>query len=189
MRGENLCFFLRMYKRATADVVFRRARSMFEQILQLIKCSVLFCQIVNVIFGVKLTTAVFKKLAGFIEASKAVDMVVEPLGDPVKAIGGDYILQLPKLLLHGVFHLCAVGTAQSIGGEVTNGATGPVAVLQAAPGVIRYFNPQVFPVQPVPCTGYVPDGKGSGNQLLFHFITNHHMEAVAKLINLPMMYI
>jgi hypothetical protein len=73
-----------------------------------------------------------------------VDMLLKPAGDPGQIALGNIGIHVSQILLHNLQNLGTVGTAQSIGGEVTYRAAAPVAVLKAAFPVIGYFNAKVF---------------------------------------------
>ena len=106
------------------------------------------------------------------------NMLFQPSGNPGQ-IPLCYIgINIPQLLLHAAEHLSAVGTAQCIGGEISDAAAGPVGVLKTSLPVIGNFHTQVLPVQLVPPIRYIRDSKRSGNELFFNLIADHDMEGI-----------
>ena len=98
-------------------------------VLQAVQLRVLFRQVVGIILCVELAAHGFKQLAGLLEAGIAVDMASQPVRDLAQVTLCHVRPDVADFLLHFVQHLCAVGAAKGIGGEVADAAAGPVGIL------------------------------------------------------------
>lgn len=97
--------------------------------LQVIQPRVFFRQVVRIVFCIKLPAGHFKQGAGAVEASVAVDVVVEPSFDLGEVAFGHILPDASHLGFHGCQHLGTVSAAQGVGGEVADAAAGPVGIL------------------------------------------------------------
>ena len=86
--------------------------------------------------------------------------------------------------LHPLQHLGAVSAAQGIGGEISDGPAGPVAVLQDAAPVIRHLQAKVIPHLLPPEGGQLRRVQAILDQKLFQLIAEQDMQAVGELIRL-----
>ena len=112
------------------------------------------------------------------------DVLTEPGGDGGDVALGDVIGDGADVGFHHMLHLGTVGAAQGVGGEVADGAAGPVAVLEAALGIVGHIHAQVLLVQPVPLGGHVLDLQGAVHELLLHLIADHDVQGIGQLVGL-----
>ena len=88
----------------------------------------------------------------------------------------------------GLFHLReelrAVGASKGVGGEVADGASGPVAVLQHAVFVVRNVHAKVFLVELVPFRRKILNCKLAGHNALLQLVAHHYVQAVCDFIGL-----
>ena len=86
------------------------------------------------------------------------------------------------LFPHAVIELRRKGTAQRIGGEVTEAAVGPVHILQDAFAVGRNLNAEILPVQIIPGFLQLFKRNTSAEESLFELVADQDVDRIGELI-------
>ncbi len=155
-----------------------------ECLLQLVNVSVLFFQIADKIAGIKVAAACLAN-----QDIRCAQLAVLPQGFGLVIQNGLQITLCAaageiQLLLHLVYHLGSVGSAQRITREITKGTLAPVNILQHAHSIIRYIYTQIFLVETIPGGGQLSHRQTAVQKLLFQFVAHHDVQRISQLVSL-----
>ena len=128
-------------------------------VLKVIYFRIFFLEVIGVVRGVKLFTECFtEESGGCFQTTVLPNAVTIPLIDRSESAFLQALFNV-NCFLHLVEQMCAVGTSESVGGEITDSAARPMAILKHAALVIGNVDTQIFLVKSVPFCGKVLDCK------------------------------
>ena len=117
-------------------------------------------------------------------AAVAVDLLAQPLAERRQVAGADPLVEVVDVAAGGLPQLAGDHVAEAVGGEVAEGAAGPVDVLEDAAGVVGDLEAEVVAVARVPGLGQVLEREVVLEDLQLELEADQDVEVVGDLVGL-----